>query len=377
MLSGNGRHRRPRQAPALLVAAGVTGSAIAIPLLGAASANAADGTTWDKVAECESGGSWSADNGTGYYGGLLISQEDWDKYGGGQYAASPDQASRQQQIAVAEKILADRGTTPWATCALLSGLTRNSGSMEVDTGVDDSGGTGGSADASGSAGGSGTSKAPGTSDPSGRPDASPSTGSTGSTADPGSGPSSDPTGTPSTKQDKGDKAGKGGEGTGKAAGEEADKAADKGAGETPGSTGTDTTKSDKSPTPDTGNTQYPGGAPTATPDAGTVSNPQQAAGSWSLVDTGTVGTGGRHRGPSADETLTNGQNGTASGRHASRETDTYTVRQGDSLSSIADSLDVDGGWHALYAGNKKAIGADPNHITAGQTLNVQGESDAK
>ena len=63
MLSGNGRHRRPRQAPALLVAAGVTGSAIAIPLLGATGASAASGTTWDKVAECESGGSWSADTG--------------------------------------------------------------------------------------------------------------------------------------------------------------------------------------------------------------------------------------------------------------------------------------------------------------------------
>ena len=51
MLSGNGRHRRPRQAPALLVAAGVTGSAIAIPLLGATGASAATGTTWDQVAE--------------------------------------------------------------------------------------------------------------------------------------------------------------------------------------------------------------------------------------------------------------------------------------------------------------------------------------
>ncbi|MFF7095118.1 transglycosylase family protein [Streptomyces rubradiris] len=380
MLSGNGRHRRPRQAPALLVAAGVTGSAIAIPLLGAASANAADGTTWDKVAECESGGSWSADNGTGYYGGLQISQDDWDKYGGGQYAASPDQASRQQQIAVAEKILADRGTAPWATCALLSGLTRNSGSMDVDTGVGDSGGTGGSTGASGSAGDSGTSKAPGTSDPSGRPDASPSTGSTdstGSTADPGTGPSSDPTGTPSTGQDKGDKADKGDKGTGKATGEDAGKAADEGAGETPGSAGTGTTEPDASPTPGTGNSPYPGGSPTATPDAGTVGDPQRAAGSWSLVDTGAVGTGGRHRGPSADETLTNGQDDASSGRHASREPDTYTVRQGDSLSSIADSLDVDGGWHALYAGNKKAIGADPNHITAGQTLNVQGETDAE
>ncbi|MEV4337587.1 transglycosylase family protein [Streptomyces sp. NPDC049590] len=383
MLSGNGRHRRPRQAPALLVAAGVTGSAIAIPLLGAASANAADGTTWDKVAECESGGSWSADNGNGYYGGLQISQDDWDAYGGGQYAASADQASRQQQIAVAEKILADRGTAPWATCALLSGLTQNSGSVDVDTGVGGSHDAGAPKDPSGPAGTSGTDKTPGTSDPSGRPDATPSTGS-------GTGPgsSAEPTEAPTSEEDKGDKGdkgnksgkeGKGGKG-GKEAGQAADdagEAAGEGADATPGPAGTGTPEAAGTSTPDTGGSQTPGGAPTATPDAGTVRNPQQAAGSWSLVDTGAVGTGGRHRGPSADEKVTKGQNGAPSGRHASRGPDTYTVRQGDSLSSIADSLDVDGGWHALYTGNKKAIGADPNHITAGQTLDVQGETGAK
>ncbi|MGW1593282.1 transglycosylase family protein [Streptomyces sp. NPDC002343] len=371
MLSGNGRHRRPRQAPALLVAAGVTGSAIAIPLLGAAGASAADGTTWDKVAECESGGSWSADTGNGYHGGLQISQDDWDKYGGGRYAASADQASRQQQIAVAEKILADRGTAPWATCALLSGLTQHSGSVDVDTGV---GGTGGSGEPSGPAGDSGTSATPEASDSSGRPDASPSTGTGTGTGD---GSSADPAGTPTAEPGEGKSTGTGkdaGKGADKGAGEDTDKATDKDTGRTTGSAGTDTTKSDKSATPDTGSPQDAGGSPAATPDAGVVTNPQQAAGSWSLVDTGAVATGGRHRGVSADENVTNGQNGTVSGRHASREPDTYTVREGDSLSSIADSLDVDGGWHALYAGNKKAIGTDPDRITAGQTLDVQGET---
>ncbi|WP_158685187.1 transglycosylase family protein [Streptomyces pristinaespiralis] len=103
MLSGNGRHRRPRQAPALIVAAGVTGSAIAIPLLGAGSASAADASTWDRVAECESGGAWSADFGNGFYGGLQFSKETWAAYGGTAYAPSADLASRSQQIAVAEK----------------------------------------------------------------------------------------------------------------------------------------------------------------------------------------------------------------------------------------------------------------------------------
>ncbi|WP_407704569.1 transglycosylase family protein [Streptomyces spongiae] len=135
MLSGNGRHRRPRQAPALLVAAGVTGSAIAIPLLGATGASAASGTTWDQVADCESGGSWSANTGNGYYGGLQLSQDDWEEYGGLDYASSADQASRSQQIAVAEKVLADKGVGVWRTCGLLHGLNKDSGSADVDTGV--------------------------------------------------------------------------------------------------------------------------------------------------------------------------------------------------------------------------------------------------
>ncbi|MEU8469836.1 transglycosylase family protein [Streptomyces sp. NPDC029006] len=365
MLSGNGRHRRPRQAPALLVAAGVTGSAIAIPLLGAASAHAADGTTWDKVAECESGGSWSADNGNGYFGGLQISQDDWAKYGGSQYAASADQASRSQQIAVAEKILAAKGTTPWATCALLSGLTSNSGSVDVDTGVGGTGGTGGSGDTGGSGGSTGTSDPTGspgsagtsgssgtsdTSGTSGSPDSPSSTGAgshTGSGS--GSGSSSAPATTPTAKP---------GKGTGKA-------------------TGTKTPESDKSTPSDARTPQGADSSATATPDTGNPDNPQQAAGSWSLVDTGSLDAGGRHRGTSADETVTNGQSPALSGRHASRESDAYTVHEGDTLASIADSLDVDGGWRALYAGNKKAIGTDPNHISAGQTLEVGYETDAK
>lgn len=127
MRSGNGRHRRPRQAPAIVVAAGVTGSAIAIPLLGATSASAADAATWDRVADCESGGMWSADLGNGFYGGLQISQETWSDFGGTAYAPTADQASRSQQIAVAEKILAAQGPTAWPTCALITGLTADAG----------------------------------------------------------------------------------------------------------------------------------------------------------------------------------------------------------------------------------------------------------
>ncbi|WP_406401824.1 transglycosylase family protein [Streptomyces sp. NBC_00879] len=135
MLSGHGRHRRPRQAPAIVVAAGVTGSAIAIPLLGAGSASAADASTWDRVAECESGGMWSADLGNGYYGGLQMSQETWQAFGGADYAPTADLASRSQQIAVAEKVLDAQGPAAWAGCAAIAGLQNDGAAAGVDPGT--------------------------------------------------------------------------------------------------------------------------------------------------------------------------------------------------------------------------------------------------
>ncbi|MFD9539700.1 transglycosylase family protein [Streptomyces sp. NPDC060022] len=134
MGSANGRHRRPRQAPAIVVAAGVTGSAIAIPLLGATGAHAADASTWDRVAECESGGMWSADLGNGYYGGLQLSQDTWSAYGGTAFAPRADLASRSQQISVAEKVLDDQGVTAWASCAVISGLALDNTLPGVDPG---------------------------------------------------------------------------------------------------------------------------------------------------------------------------------------------------------------------------------------------------
>ncbi|KIX71468.1 transglycosylase, partial [Streptomyces sp. MBRL 601] len=141
MLSGNGRHRRPRQAPAFVVAAGVTGSAIAIPLLGAGSASAADTATWDRLAECESGGAWSTNAGNGYYGGLQVTQELWERHGGLSYAPSADLASRSQQIVVAERILDAEGTAAWATCAPAIGLKQGGESADVNPGVPSDTGT--------------------------------------------------------------------------------------------------------------------------------------------------------------------------------------------------------------------------------------------
>ncbi|MEV6613653.1 transglycosylase family protein [Streptomyces sp. NPDC051051] len=337
MLSGNGRHRRPRQAPALLVAAGVTGSAIAIPLLGATGASAADGTVWDTVAECESGGSWSADQGNGEYGGLALSQDDWEAYGGLDFAERPDLASRNQQISVAQKVLADRGVGAWGTCGLTSGLSKENGAGNLDTGVAD--------DPSGSSVSSGLSDL--------------SKGSSGSSNSSGSADSSDgktASSSPSTESSP------------DATDETSPSASSSSSGKPDSSS-----KSDVPTAADAGTSGADGSSPTATPEVDDSDKSVQEAGSWSLVDTGSLASG-RHRGTSADEVVPDGTTTASSGRHAAGTSGsavgTYVVRDGDSLVSIADSLDLDGGWRALYAENRDAIGADPNNIAPGQTLDT-------
>ncbi|MGW4673942.1 transglycosylase family protein [Streptomyces sp. NPDC004324] len=348
MLSGNGRHRRPRQAPALIVAAGVTGSAIAIPLLGAASANAADGTTWDRVAECESGGQWSADNDNGYYGGLQLSQENWQRYGGSRYAPTADEASRSQQIAVAEKVLADQGLAAWPTCGPLSGLSKGSGEIAVDTGVagdsSSSSGSSGSSDSSGSSGTSDSSESSGFSD--------------------GSGSLSDslgidvaPSGSPRSGSSSSDSSGE----------------------------NENRTKSDTSSTGESGSgheTDGVGAGPTKRGESGNSGR----GGDASEETEGATAAAGRHRGGSAAEgsgdDAADARGDDSAGRHASRDSGasrsvvdgTYVVRDGDSLSAIADTLGLDGGWTGLYAGNKETVGADPDLILPGQSLAVDAES---
>jgi hypothetical protein len=74
------------------------------------------GRDWDAVAMCESGGNWSINTGNGYYGGLQFSPSTWLGFGGGDYAPRADLATKAQQIAVAEKVLAVQGKGAWPTC---------------------------------------------------------------------------------------------------------------------------------------------------------------------------------------------------------------------------------------------------------------------
>ena len=93
-------------------------------LLGTGSAHAASDSEWDQVAQCESGGNWAINTGNGYQGGLQFSPSTWAANGGTAYAPSADQASKEQQIAVAERVLATQGKGAWPVCGTgLSGST--------------------------------------------------------------------------------------------------------------------------------------------------------------------------------------------------------------------------------------------------------------
>ncbi|MFJ7262239.1 transglycosylase family protein [Streptomyces globosus] len=77
---------------------------------------------WDCVADCESSGRWAVDTGNGFYGGLQFRQSTWEAYGGLAHAPRADLATREQQIAVAEEVLAEQGWEAWPVCARRYGL---------------------------------------------------------------------------------------------------------------------------------------------------------------------------------------------------------------------------------------------------------------
>ncbi|MDK8306484.1 transglycosylase family protein [Corynebacterium imitans] len=89
---------------------------------GAAAPAVAGGSVWDSIAQCESGGDWSINTGNGYHGGLQFNPGTWAAYGGTAYAPTADQATREQQIAIAEKTQAAQGWGAWPACTAKLGL---------------------------------------------------------------------------------------------------------------------------------------------------------------------------------------------------------------------------------------------------------------
>ncbi|MFE7171655.1 transglycosylase family protein [Streptomyces sp. NPDC057616] len=128
-----GRHRRYQpnriNRASLTVTAGSAG--MAIPLIGTGTAHAADVSTWNKVAACESTSDWSINTGNGFYGGLQFTQSTWEAYGGAKYAARADLATKDQQIAVAEKVLDGQGPRAWPVCSAKAGLTRGGDTADI------------------------------------------------------------------------------------------------------------------------------------------------------------------------------------------------------------------------------------------------------
>ncbi|MFF9901168.1 transglycosylase family protein [Streptomyces longispororuber] len=370
MLSGQGRHRRPRQAPAILVAVGVTGSAIALPLLGATSASAADAETWDKVADCESGGAWSA-KGSGYYGGLQLTQETWEQYGGLSYAPSADQASRSQQIAIAENVLRDQGPDAWPNCAPAAGLTKGGEAADVDPGLPSAPPSKGSDGSSGDDGASGADADRGTGKGADDADDKPS-GADGDTRD----KNHDAGETPD--RDTSDRSGGGKH----RKTDDSDKTAPEGSADRTGGDGK--SAGDDATSPDGADASGSSDGSTGGPADGS-SGGSEAPGAPGGEDADRPS--GRHRGERAGDELPSGGEDAGAGRHASRGearqkpgagsgAQTYTVRSGDNLSAIADNHGLDGGWTSLYAENKKTVGSDPDLILPGQRLELDEETKA-
>ncbi|CQD20535.1 resuscitation-promoting factor RpfA [Mycobacterium lentiflavum] len=121
----SGRHRKPSTSNISVAKIAFTGAVLgggSIAMAGQAAA-ATDGE-WDQVARCESGGNWGINTGNGYYGGVQFNAGTWAAHGGGEYAPSAQLATKEQQIAVAERVLATQGRGAWPVCGgPLSGPT--------------------------------------------------------------------------------------------------------------------------------------------------------------------------------------------------------------------------------------------------------------
>ncbi|MEJ2861214.1 transglycosylase family protein [Actinomycetospora flava] len=124
-LAARGRHRaarRPGRVGRAALAVVAAGAPVVPAALLAAPAAHAD-TDWDALAQCESGGDWGINTGNGFGGGLQFTDSTWRAFGG---SGQPEDASRSEQIRVAERVKAEQGMNAWPTCSRKTGQTDNS-----------------------------------------------------------------------------------------------------------------------------------------------------------------------------------------------------------------------------------------------------------
>lgn len=81
---------------------------------------------WDRLAHCETRGDWTTNTGNGFGGGVQFAHgpgwSTWRAYGGEEFAPHPWEATREQQIEIAERVLADAGWRAWPGCSRLLGF---------------------------------------------------------------------------------------------------------------------------------------------------------------------------------------------------------------------------------------------------------------
>jgi hypothetical protein len=113
----SGRHRKPTTSTVSVAKIAFTGAVLGSGSLAlAGQAGAATDGEWDQVARCESGGNWAINTGNGYQGGLQFTAGTWAAHGGSQYAPSAHMATKDEQIAIAERVLASQGKGAWPVC---------------------------------------------------------------------------------------------------------------------------------------------------------------------------------------------------------------------------------------------------------------------
>ena len=124
----SGRHRKNTASAVSVAKIAFTGAVLGTGSLALAGhAGAATDGEWDKVAGCEAGGNWAINTGNGYQGGLQFSPGTWSGHGGGEFAPAANLATKEEQIAVAERVLASQGRGAWPVCGrgLSSATPRN------------------------------------------------------------------------------------------------------------------------------------------------------------------------------------------------------------------------------------------------------------
>ena len=107
----------------------LVGALAAAPMAVGAGVASADTNWGDQLAQCESGGDWSTNTGNGFGGGLQFTDSTWKSFGG---KGQPEDASRGEQIAVAERVKDEQGMNAWPTCSKKTGNSDSSSSSDDD-----------------------------------------------------------------------------------------------------------------------------------------------------------------------------------------------------------------------------------------------------